>query len=92
MSDKRVHIRTLLNAKIKVIHDIVEEGMFYVRDISDGGVYVIVGDSVFPPLGSVVTVQMQGLPFEAPILDMVVVRKGADGFGLRFLNEDADAE
>lgn len=88
MSNKRVHERTLLNAKVKVTHDAVGDGIFYVRDISDGGVYVIVGESVFPPLGSVVTVQMQDLPFEAPILDMVVVRKGADGFGLKFVSAE----
>jgi PilZ domain-containing protein len=88
-SDKRDHIRTLLNAQIKVTHDLLEEGLFYVRDISDGGVFVIVGDAKFPTLGSVVKVQMQGLPFEAPVLDMVVVRKGLDGFGLRFVSDDA---
>jgi len=87
--DKRDHTRTLLNAQIKVTHDILEEGIFYVRDISDGGVFVIVGEAKFPTLGSVVKVQMQGLPFEAPILDMVVVRKGVDGFGLRFVSDDA---
>ncbi len=86
--DKRDHARTLLNAQIKVTHDLLEEGLFYVRDISDGGVFVIVGEAKFPTLGSVVTVQMQGLPFEAPILDMVVVRKGADGFGLKFVSDD----
>lgn len=86
--DKRDHARTLLNAQIKVTHDLLEEGLFYVRDISDGGVFVIVGDAKFPTLGSVVTVQMQGLPFDAPILDMVVVRKGADGFGLKFVSDD----
>jgi len=87
-SDKRDHIRTLLNAQIKVTHDLLEEGLFYVRDISDGGVFVIVGEAKFPVLGSVVKVQMQGLPFEAPILDMVVVRKGQDGFGLKFISDD----
>lgn len=88
MGDKRVHVRTLLNAKVKVTHELVGDGIFYVRDISDGGVYVIVGDSAFPPMGSVVKVQMQDLPFEAPILDMVVVRKGEDGFGLKFVPND----
>ena len=83
--DKRDHTRTLLNAKIKILHDLIEECMFYVRDISDGGVFVIVGDAKFPTLGGVVKVQMQGLPFDAPILDMVVVRKGLDGFGLKFV-------
>jgi len=86
--DKRDHARTLLNAQIKVTHDLLEEGLFYVRDISDGGVFVIVGEAKFPTLGSIVTVQMQGLPFEAPILDMVVVRKGVDGFGLKFISDD----
>ncbi len=86
--DKREHARTLLNAQVKVTHDLLEEGLFYVRDISDGGVFVIVGEAKFPTLGSVVTVQMQGLPFDAPVLEMVVVRKGVDGFGLRFFPED----
>ena len=90
MSDKRIHARTLLNAKVKVTHEIVGDGMFYIRDISDGGVFVIVGDAEFPPLGSVVKVQMQGVPFEAPVLEMVVVRKGADGFGLKFVTDDSD--
>jgi hypothetical protein len=31
-----------------------------------------------------VTVQVQGLPVPAPILDMVVVRRTIDGFGLQF--------
>jgi len=88
MGNKRVHERTLLNAKVKVTHELLGDGIFYVRDISDGGVFVIVGESVFPPLGSIVRVQMQNLPFEAPILDMVVVRKGVDGFGLRFVSDE----
>ncbi|MFD2228870.1 PilZ domain-containing protein [Alkalimarinus sediminis] len=88
MGNKRLHERTLLNAKVKVTHEVVGEGIFYVRDISDGGVFVIVGEAAFPPLGSVVTVQMQDLPFEAPILDMIVVRKGADGFGLKFVTNE----
>ncbi len=91
MVDKRVHTRTLINAKVKITHSIIEEGIFTIRDISDGGVFVVVGESLFPPLGSVVKVQMQGVPFEAPVLDMVVVRKGGDGFGLKFLNGDENA-
>ena len=88
MGNKRVHERTLLNAKVKVTHELLGDGIFYVRDISDGGVFVIVGQSVFPPLGSIVKVQMQDLPFDAPVLDMIVVRKGVDGFGLKFVAND----
>jgi len=37
-----------------------------------------------PSIGDCVTVQVQGLPVPAPILDMVVVRRTIDGFGLQF--------
>ncbi|MGB1478580.1 MAG: PilZ domain-containing protein, partial [Marinobacter salsuginis] len=37
-----------------------------------------------PSLGDKVTVQVQGLPVPAPVLEMVVVRKTNDGYGLQF--------
>ncbi|MFL1485086.1 PilZ domain-containing protein [Marinobacter sp. LN3S78] len=87
-SDRREHIRTALNAKVKVSHDSLGEGVFSTRDISDGGIFVVVEDSGFAPeIGDVVTVQVQGLPVPAPELTMVVVRKSNDGFGLQFAGD-----
>lgn len=84
-NDRREHMRTAMSAKVKVIHPILGEFVFSTRDISDGGVFIVVDATPFEPeLGDTVTVQVQGLPVPAPILEMVVVRKTRDGFGLQF--------
>ena len=83
--DRRIHPRTSLNARVRVAHEMIGEDLYYTRDISDGGIYVVVDGGEFPPLGSVVEVQVQGLPIPAPVLRMQVVREGVDGFGLQFV-------
>lgn len=84
-TDRREHIRTAMNAKVKVTHSSIGEGLFSTRDISDGGIFVVVEEADFAPdIGDEVTVQVQGLPVPAPELAMVVVRKSVDGFGLQF--------
>jgi hypothetical protein len=70
--------------RVNIQHEIIPESVFVIRDISDVGIFVVVDDKPFPPLGSVVSVQAVGLPFPAPKQEMVVVRKGHDGFGLQF--------
>ncbi|MBE0485072.1 PilZ domain-containing protein [Marinobacter sp.] len=83
--DRREHMRTALTAKVKVVHERIGEFVFSTRDISDGGVFIVINDEAFTPeLGDNVTVQVQGLPMPAPVLDMIVVRKTVDGFGLQF--------
>jgi len=84
-NDRREHIRTAMSAKVKVVHEELGEFIFSTRDISDGGVFIVVDTEPFAPnLGDTVTVQVQGLPVPAPILEMVVVRKANDGYGLQF--------
>ena len=84
-NDRREHIRTAMSAKVKVVHEELGEFIFSTRDISDGGVFIVVDTEPFAPnLGDTVTVQVQGLPVPAPILEMVVVRKTNDGDGLQF--------
>ncbi|MGX1200583.1 c-di-GMP-binding flagellar brake protein YcgR [Marinobacter sp. MBR-105] len=84
-SDRREHSRTAMSAKVKLVHEQLGEFVFSTRDISDGGVFIVLGEQVFEPsIGDCVTVQVQGLPVPAPILDMVVVRRTIDGFGLQF--------
>lgn len=85
MSNRREHSRTALNAAVMVRHPLIGEVVYKTRDISDGGVYVVVEGGEFPPLGSIVEVQVQGLPVPAPVLTMEVVRKGVDGFGMQFV-------
>ena len=87
-TDRREHIRTALNAKVRVAHETLGEGVFSTRDISDGGIFVVVEDGRFDPgIGDTVVVQVQGLPVPAPELTMVVVRRSVDGFGLQFADD-----
>ena len=53
-----------------------------------GGVGLEVGNWKIPPIGSSVKVQLQGLPVEAPILSMEIVRIGKESVGLKFVGVD----
>ncbi len=87
-NDRRVHNRTAMSAKVRVTHEELGEFVFSTRDISDGGVFVVVDTEPFEPaIGDRVQVQVQGLPVPAPVLDMVVVRETNDGFGLQFADQ-----
>lgn len=77
-----------MSAKVRVTHEELGEFVFSTRDISDGGVFIVVDAEPFAPsIGDSVQVQVQGLPVPAPVLNMVVVRKTNDGFGLQFADQ-----
>lgn len=89
VDDRREYCRTEMSAKVKVNHDPLGEFVFSTRDISDGGVFIIVDDEPFTPkMGDKIKVQVQGLPVQAPVLNMVVVRITGDGYGLQFDESD----
>ena len=88
MTDQRHHNRTPLSCLIKIMHESVGELVVKTRDISDGGVFVIIDPAQVPPVGSIVTGQVQGLVGEAPILKMQVVRVEPTGVGLCFLDSE----
>lgn len=85
MSEKRLHVRTPFSCKIKIQHESVGELIVKTRDISDGGVFVILEPEHVPPIGTIVTGQVQGLVGDAPALEMEVVRVEPTGVGLRFI-------
>lgn len=90
-NDRRLHPRTAMSAKVKVIHETLGDYIFSTRDISDGGVFIVLDAEIFEPsIGDLVQVQVQGLPMPAPVLEMVVIRKTIDGYGLEFASESAD--
>ncbi|HTF95186.1 MAG TPA: PilZ domain-containing protein [Cellvibrio sp.] len=86
--EKRKHIRTPFACRIKIIHDSIGELLVKTRDISDGGVFVVLEPDQIPPVGTVVEGQVQGLMDDAPVLQMEVVRVEPIGVGLRFLQDD----
>ena len=48
-NDRREHIRTAMSAKVKVVHAEQGEFIFSTRDISDGGVFIVVDTEPFTP-------------------------------------------
>ncbi|MEX2475140.1 PilZ domain-containing protein [Marinobacter sp.] len=86
--DRRTHNRTAMSAKVRVSHPTQGEFVFVTRDISDGGIFIVVESDPFEPaIGDEVEVQVQGLPVSAPVLSMEVVRQTVDGFGLQFADQ-----
>lgn len=85
MPEQRRYTRTNMSARIMVRHGEIGEQVFTMRDLSDGGIFVLVDNEPFPSVGSEVEVQVQGLPVPAPVRRMQVVRRAEDGFGLSFL-------
>ncbi|MDQ2076495.1 PilZ domain-containing protein [Marinimicrobium sp. ABcell2] len=85
MSDKREYTRTPFVCRIRISHESIGELEVKTRDVSDGGVFVVLEPEQVPPIGSVVTGQVQGLVDEAPVVNMEVVRVEPGGVGLKFL-------
>lgn len=87
MSNQRQQVRTPMKCRIKICHSSFGELLAQTRDLSDSGVYVRHPDMAALGIGALVSGQVQDLPFEAPVLQMEVVRVDAEGAGLRFIAE-----
>ncbi|MDX2503762.1 MAG: PilZ domain-containing protein [Gammaproteobacteria bacterium] len=83
--ENRKHIRTKLTSSVNLTHPDIGTIEVKTKDISDGGIYLISPFTNLPPVDSQVKVQLIDTPFEAPILDMRIVRLENDGIGLTFL-------
>ena len=86
MSNNRKNVRTPLKVRLRIDHPVHGELMVTTRDISECGVYVLM--DLAPEkllMGELVQGQVQGLPMEAPILTLEVVRVEPLGVGLRFV-------
>lgn len=87
MSNKRVYPRTMMKARIRINHPDLGEVFGHTRDLSDGGVFV--DNPLLANLepGTEVSGQVQDMPFEAPVLRMVVQRVvSGEGAGLAFID------
>jgi hypothetical protein len=86
MQEKRRHVRTEFSANIRLVHASVGTLDVKMRDMSDGGVFLLTGDRVDLPVGE--WVEIQALDVEdAPVLSAQIVRRETEGIGLMF-NED----
>lgn len=88
MSDQRHNVRTPLKVRLRIEHPVHGEMLVTTRDISDTGVYILLDQAQdLLSIGERVSGQVQGLPMEAPILQLEVVRVETLGVGLRFLKD-----
>ncbi|WP_339463243.1 PilZ domain-containing protein [Pseudomonas sp. EA_105y_Pfl2_R69] len=88
MSNHRKNVRTPLKVRLRIEHPLHGELILTTRDISDCGVYVLMDQAQDKlSIGERVSGQVQGLPMEAPILQLEVVRVEAMGVGLRFVRD-----
>lgn len=76
-------MRTKFDSRVMVTHAALGSAVFRTGDVSEGGVYLQLGPYELD-IGDEVSVQIQDLPAEAPVVRMLVVRRDPRGFGLRF--------
>lgn len=87
-SENRKHLRIGLVVEIELTLSGKDPFDVRTRNISDGGLYIILDDIQLPPIGTEVKVRLKnqlGDGEEPPINRALVVRHESDGIGLQFL-------
>lgn len=87
MENKREHTRHPVVVDIRIAHPELGERVVKTRDISDGGVFLLVEPNEMPPVGAVVQGQVQGEAGDLPVVSMKIVRTEKEGLGLEFVEQ-----
>ena len=82
--DQRKFPRTPLEVNVKVMHSSFGTLTCKVKDISDGGMFIVHEGIEFPPIGAEMQVQALDVPIEAPVLTVRVAHKRSAGTGVEF--------
>jgi hypothetical protein len=90
MKDDREYARTPFSAPVKVVHPEFGELTFKMRDMSNGGVFLLTGNELPLPKGEIVQIQVQGMLADAPLLDAEIIRKDEEGTALKFCDIDIE--
>lgn len=65
------------------------------RDVSDGGIFLVMGDHALPEQGEVIHLELVGDSLQKetlPSAEAVVVHRDQDGVGVAFIEMDLDAD
>ncbi len=84
MNDKRRHERIAFPAEVKIMHPGFGSIIGRTRDMSDGGLFLLVDINPGLEIGARVTVQAQDISGEAPLVEARVVRIEASGVALMY--------
>ena len=86
MDDQRKYVRTASGAVVELFHPSIGRIEARARDLSEGGIFVLMGNHVLPPIGTVLRVLIKrytGAINREPVT-MRVVHHQAGGIGLSF--------
>jgi hypothetical protein len=83
MQNKRQFARTKFDSRVEVVHPVMGTSIFRTGDVSDGGIFLHAGGFAMN-VGDVVTVQVQDVPVDVPVVRMRVVRASPEGYGLSY--------
>jgi len=83
--NKRKHARHPLSVSVKISHPTIGEKIVKTKNISDGGLFLVVESTEMPPVGEIIRGQIQGMD-NAPIVNMKIVRMEKEGLGLQFID------
>lgn len=87
MSEQRRYIRTSSEALVEISHPSIGKMELKAKDLSEGGVFVHLGNHIAPPIGTVVKARIKrhtGAINTDPV-DMQVVHHQGGGMGLKFV-------
>ena len=86
MGNKRQHIRHPLSVSVKISHPQIGEKIVKTKNISDGGLFLLVEPTEMPPPGEIIEGQIQGMLEDPPVVKMKIVRIEKEGLGLQFID------
>lgn len=81
----RKHARFPMTVSVKISHPSIGEKIVKTKNISDGGLFLLVDSTEMPLVGEIITGQIQGMD-NAPIINMKIVRVETEGLGLQFID------
>ena len=84
MNDKRQHERIAFPAEVEIMHPDFGSIIARTRDMSDGGLFLLVDVNPGLGVGARVKVQAQDMSGEAPVVEATVVRVEASGVALMY--------
>ncbi len=87
MEEQRKYMRASSQALVEIHHPGFGSLELKAKDLSDGGVFVFLGQHIAPPIGTVVKARLKrhtGVINQEPV-DMQVVHHNGGGMGLMFV-------
>ena len=87
MDNQRKHKRVPLDVEVKISHPDIGEIIVKTKNLSDGGLFILVDPITMPPIGEIVQGQVQGEFGDFPVVTMKIVRTEDEGLGLQFVED-----